>query len=332
MDNGEVLRSQLKIVSDSEAKNYGLNVVAFNVGHGTSVLFFLPNGETLLVDTGYDHMAEKYTIPFMKSHLPVNRHGKQRIDHIFISHWHYDHFHGLNNILDAFDVGSIKYNLSEPERGDWRKDPYNYAKHGFEPVHSPQFKVGNVIDDIGGDDVKIKILNAAEFDLERYPYFHSKYFGEWDNANNRSLSFILKFKDFVFNFGGDTYQHGQIAMLQHFPELLAKTHVYHGNHHFHGGLSTDFLKHINPYLFIASACDVAYDRAAFVSDVMNNVVPTLEQESNIFIENLHTFEVGHIVIRVDGSLDWTDSSTEIIYETYYSEADDFPKFRILYLD
>ncbi|MCF7886439.1 MAG: hypothetical protein K9M80_08085, partial [Candidatus Marinimicrobia bacterium] len=84
--------------------------------------------------------------------------------------------------------------------------------------------------------------------------------------------------------------------------------------HFHGGLSTNYLKKVNPYLFITPAEAAVYNRSAYVEQVMGEVVPYLEANSNRFIENLLDFEVGHIIIRVNDSTDW---KYETCYENYW---------------
>ncbi len=339
-DNGSILDVGLDVIGAGEGVIHDMKIITFNVGHGDAVLIFLPNGETLMIDTGTESAARNYTVPFLRTHLPVGENGRQKIDYVFISHWHYDHFHGLGPLLDEFEIGQVRYNLFKPPNayGDYNNrpnpnDPYGYGEYGFAPQHWPKFAVGNTITGIGGDDVEIKILNSPLFNEidERYMYYHSEHFESWDNRNNRSLAFNLKYHDFVFNFGGDVYQHAQRAMLHAFPEEVASTHIYHGNHHFHGGIEVDFLKALDPYLFFASACEAAYDRVAFTRDVMNDAVPYLEEYSERFIENLHTFEVGHTVIRINGSKDWTDPSVKLPYETYFTRANNYRDYIVPYL-
>ena len=116
--------------------------------------------------------------------------------------------------------------------------------------------------------------------------------------------------DFVYTHGGDTYQHARQAILNTFDQELIKTHLYHGNHHFHGGLSTEYLKKVDPYLFFASAEQAAYNRSAYVDGVMGEVVPFLEENSDRFIENLFAFEVGHTIVEANNPDDWR-------YQTHY---------------
>lgn len=47
------------------------------------------------------------------------------------------------------------------------------------------------------------------------------------------------------------------------------------------------------------------------------VVPGLERESKRVRENLFLFEVGHIVVGVDGRSDWTFDATELMDGTHF---------------
>jgi hypothetical protein len=323
-DNGIVLDVEIKVIAEGAIPDHGLTIISFYVDHGDAVFIELPDGETMMLDTGTRAAAETYVIPFLKSYLPKDEQGRQRIDNIFISHWHYDHFSGLGALLEEFGVGQVRYNLAYPpnEFGDYDdfqnpNDPYGYGEFGFPPQHWEEFRVGNTITGIGGKDVEIKILNAPLFDEhdDKYKYYRSEYFEEYDNRNNRSLSLNLRYKDFIFSMGGDIYQHAQRAILNTF-ENDVRAHIYHANHHFHGGVLKEYLLAVEPYIFITSANAAVYDRDAYARVVLNEVIPKLEEESTRFIESLLSYEVGITIVRIDGDKDWSDDTTELFYETY----------------
>jgi beta-lactamase superfamily II metal-dependent hydrolase len=321
-EGSEPLEAVLQVMGPEESPPNDLKIVSFYVDHGTSVLLMLPNGETLMVDTGTRPAAESFTVPFLKQHLPVGVNGKQRIDHVFITHWHYDHFQGLGALLEHFEIGNVRYNLealpsadNNYQSRDNPNDPYGYGRYGFAPTHWEGFKVGNRITDIGG--VEILVLNAAVFDEsdDRFRLYRPEHYEGYFGRNNRSLSFRLSYNGFVYTHGGDIYQHAQRAILHAFPDQV-RAHVYHGNHHFHGGVDLDYLLATEPVLFLASANSSVYDRDAFSTVVMNQAAPALERSSRRFRETLLSFEVGHQVIRVDGSKDWSNDTTELHYETH----------------
>ncbi len=338
-ENGDVLDVELKIVAEGEGKVHDMNIISFYVDHGDAVFIDLPNGETIMFDTGTRAAAEQYVIPFLKRHLPIDENGNQRIDYVFTTHWHYDHFSGLGALLEEFEIGQVRYNLAFPpnEFGDYDDlenpdDPYGYGEYGFPPEHWKEFRVGNTITEVGGDDIEITILNAPLFDEDddKYKYYRSEYFDEYDNRNNRSLSLKLKYGDFVYSMGGDIYQHAQQAILNTFGDNV-RAHIYHANHHFHGGVLKDYLVAAEPYIFITSANAAVYDRDAFAEVVLNEVIPILEMESDRFIENLLSYEVGITVVRIDGSKDWSNDETELQYETYFINNQHYEEHTVPYL-
>jgi competence protein ComEC len=82
-----------------------LQVIAIDVGQGTSTLVRFPTGETMLVDGGgyYDDsfdVGRSILAPFLWAC------GVTRLDRVVLSHDHPDHANGLRFILSHFDVGS----------------------------------------------------------------------------------------------------------------------------------------------------------------------------------------------------------------------------------
>ncbi len=305
--------------------DFDMKIVSFYVDHGDAVLIFLPNGETLMVDTGTRQYNERFVVPFLKNHLQPDEHGRQRIDHVFITHWHYDHFQGLGSLLEHFDIGSVRYNLAAPPNYyghyddlDDPDDPYGFGTDeegnpsGFRPVHSDDFFVGNQFG-LGG--AEITILNAA-----RHPDNDTWNFLDYVHRNERSLSIRLEHNGFVYSAGGDTYQRAQGAMLSYFGPEFLRSHVFHANHHFHGGISGEYLLATDPILYLTSANAAAYDRDAYARVVLNEVIPELEQTSDRFAENLLSFETGITVIRVHSDADWSDPATPLHYETWFMNS------------
>lgn len=317
-----VLPVEMDVRQDTPACNPDMKIVSFYVDHGDAVLFFLPDGQTLMMDTGTRQYNERYVVPFLKEHLQPDENGNQRLDHVFITHWHYDHFQGLGSLLEHFEIGSVRYNLAAPPNyyGDYDDfddpdDPYGFGTDsdgnptGFRPEHSEDFFVGNQFE-LGGAEVTI--LNAA-----RHPDNETWNFIDYVHRNERSLSIRLEYNGFVYSAGGDTYQGAQGAMLSHFDREFLRSHVFHANHHFHGGVSGEYLLATEPILFLTSANAAVYDRDAYVRVLLNEVIPELEQTSSRFEENLLSFETGIAVIRVDSEADWTDPATKLHYETWF---------------
>lgn len=74
------------------------------VGHGGCTVLELPDGRTLLYDTGAiagPDVTRRIVAPFLWSR------GIRRIDEVFLSHGDLDHFNGLPDLLQRFRVGQV---------------------------------------------------------------------------------------------------------------------------------------------------------------------------------------------------------------------------------
>lgn len=241
-----------------------LTIVSLDVRHGTAVLFLLPTGKSLLVDTGTEVMCKERVIPFLDTH-------DIKLNHLWITHYHDDHAGGKDLLTEKFRNMIIK------DYKDFKTDTnFEFEKTG------------------------ITILNA---------YSDGTILS---GENSRSLSFRMEYRNFVYTHGGDIYGQNQQDILQRYnnknPDLL-KTHVYHANHHFHGSVDVDYLKFIDPYLFLVSGEEHVYGRGAYTVIVKQKVIDVLKEEKKRFIEDLLAFEVGHMVVRVTDGDHWH-------YETY----------------
>ena len=303
--DGTVREFDLDVVDESTKQDYDIEIISFNVEHGDCVFIDLPT-KNILVDAAPGSMAEERAVPMLEDR------GVERIDYIFITHWHWDHVDGLQYFIEDFDgyddqtgwvnadpggfeVGEIWHNLSDNSDGG--------GEEASGQTHSSMFEVGNEFE-IGGAD--FKVLNAAQFDEDEYPAYTSVGSGR----NQNSLAFRMEYNGFVYQHGGDVYGDGQNAALEEFGADTVEGHFYHGNHHFHGGLSREYLKTVNPYIFFCPAEEATYNRTAYVEGVMGEVVPYLEDNSDRFIENLFSFEAGHAIVKANGPNDWQ-------YETHY---------------
>jgi competence protein ComEC len=84
------------------------------VGHGGCTVLETPDGRTLLYDAGTlsgPDVTRKYIAPYLWSR------GIRRIDEVFISHAHLDHYNGLVALLDRFAVGQVSCTPTFTDRG-----------------------------------------------------------------------------------------------------------------------------------------------------------------------------------------------------------------------
>lgn len=121
-------------VIDNAAESFDLNgrytgpvtmkehlfVKHLNVGSADCAFIKLPNGETVLIDTGTPETSEKL-INFLKSQELKKKDGKEVIDYIVITHGHSDHIGGIPAILENFNVGKV-YIPKIAVMKDWYSD------------------------------------------------------------------------------------------------------------------------------------------------------------------------------------------------------------------
>ena len=80
-----------------------LTLYGVNTGKSDCLLFLLPKGETLLVDTGL-----KDTYDRLEAVLELA--GVKEIDHLVITHGHKDHIGGLKKLAKDYAIGTIYTN------------------------------------------------------------------------------------------------------------------------------------------------------------------------------------------------------------------------------
>jgi competence protein ComEC len=111
-----------------------LQITFLDVGQGDACLIEIPNGKTVLIDTGpknqnYD-AGEQTIIPYLK------RRNIKQLDAIFISHSHEDHSGGIESILLGLPVKKIvAVNFKQPEENylsvcDSLNIPIHYVSAG----------------------------------------------------------------------------------------------------------------------------------------------------------------------------------------------------------
>ena len=83
LPGGRSLDMELRVMG--AAKPAELTIIAPHMDHGAAVLFLLPGGRTLLVDSGKYWARDSVLIPLL------DRHGIKKLDYFIITHYHNDH-------------------------------------------------------------------------------------------------------------------------------------------------------------------------------------------------------------------------------------------------
>lgn len=145
---------------------------------------------------------------------------------------------------------------------------------------------------------------GEKFSLGGADWFVLNAYDAGSDENSRSLALQVTYRGFVYTDGADNYASNQAAAREKFPERT-RSHVYYGNHHFHGSVDVDYLRRTDAALFLVSAEAAVYARAAYTEHFVRQVEAYLKTSNGRLRETLVTAEVGHILLRVHDADRWS---------------------------
>jgi competence protein ComEC len=128
-----------------------------DVGQGDAELFRTTSGQNILVDGGADNKL----LPMLGQCLPW---WDRKIDYIFISHYHDDHYAGLVDLLDKYEVKNIITPAEKPDTALYSAWLYALYKYGLleQTATTGQkydFGQGIILEILKADDVVSKNAN-----------------------------------------------------------------------------------------------------------------------------------------------------------------------------
>ncbi|MEM7781877.1 MAG: DNA internalization-related competence protein ComEC/Rec2 [Planctomycetota bacterium] len=171
-----------------------------DVGHGTSALIQLPNGQVVLYDAG---TLGSPRVGASKVAGVLWSEGIEHIDSIIISHADVDHFNALPRLIEQFSIGQIFVSKAMRNHPGKELDPL------WEVIRNKQIKVVEV----GMNDC---LPNTGEAKMSIL-YSHPTY-AEVDSDNVRSLVVLIEYLDRKLLLPGDLEGPG-------LDRLLAMPHV-----------------------------------------------------------------------------------------------------------
>ena len=168
-----------------------LKIHFFDIGQGDSIFIETPSGQQVLIDGGpgskvLSKLGE--VIPFYD----------KDIDLVVLTHPHFDHYAGLIEVLNRYNVVNVlEANEEDKSAGfnTWREAVKNESANEIEAV------AGRTID--LGDDAKLTVLYPTE-SIEGQSF---------KNPNDSSVVMMLKYKDLEIILTGDIEQKGERRML-----------------------------------------------------------------------------------------------------------------------
>ena len=220
----------------------------------------------MLIDAGNNWDGE-FLVEYLQNE------GVERLDYVIGTHPHADHIGGLDDIIEAFPIGTIIMPRVPANTRTFEEVLEAIANKGLR-VTSP--KPGMTYS-----------LGEAEFEILA-PNSDS-----YSSLNDYSIVNRLDFGNTSFIFTGDAERASEYEILEVFPEESLRADVLKLGHHGSSSSTTDeFLAVVDPqYAVISCVLDNSYGHPHW------EVIEKLEREN---IEILRTDEMGSIIITSDG--------------------------------
>jgi beta-lactamase superfamily II metal-dependent hydrolase len=206
-------------------------------------LIQIKNGKTILIDAALSATAKRDLIPYLKSH------GIQKIDIVFISHPHFDHYGGLLPLIENnIKIGRVYFNVPTVERCNSEYGSCNPSD------------IDAIVKTLS--EKNIPLYNAERgktFDLGRDTTLEILYAFNETNApvsgislNDESLIMLLQHQDHRFLFTGDLDEKIGTYLAENGQNLSAD--VLKMPHHGASTLAPDsFFEKVNPTYAMVSA-------------------------------------------------------------------------------
>ena len=198
-----------------------LSVTFLDVGQGDGAVVELPDGKTLVVDTG---ATGREVASFLRYR------GKKHIDGLVLSHVHPDHTGGLQFIDERFDIREV-----------WHGSRMILS----DSMHAPEERVLERGDLIEGDGYRISVLHS-------YPEFYTMHGNEYVEENNDSLVLQIAGKNISFLFTGDIEEEAEGDML-HLGGWIESDVIKVPHHGGRTSAHEAFLDTVNPDIAVVSA-------------------------------------------------------------------------------
>ncbi|MBA4349516.1 MAG: hypothetical protein C0415_05970 [Thermodesulfovibrio sp.] len=211
-----------------------LEVYFINVGQGDSILIKTPNNKTILIDAGIHSAAEDGYNPF----LYLKSHNIKKLDAVFITHPHDDHYKGFNYLCTKkgekeFPVKTVYYSVTPgPEYGKFQSCLEDIIKrsdvNGQVSARGPPLEFGDVVFTVIYPEEPISQPSK--------------------NKNLDSIVMKMTYKNVSFIFTGDADKEVEDLLQGDLQSTILKV----GHHGSRTSTSKTFLKKVDPEYAVIS--------------------------------------------------------------------------------
>ena len=193
-----------------------LLIYAIDVEGGQSTLLVAPNGESLLVDTGWPDNGGRDAERILQA---MEDAGIKRIDDVLITHYHSDHVGGVPDLVARVEVG--EFFDHGPNREDTPGTKAGYEAY-LKAIAGHSRRIVHPGDTIPLDDLKIVVLTADGKHISTVPgitptpnpYCAKEPAWPTDSSENaRSAGILVTFGKFKFLDLGDLTDQKEIALV-----------------------------------------------------------------------------------------------------------------------
>ncbi len=211
-----------------------LELIFFDCGLGDLIYIKTPDNHHIMIDAG---PPGRKVSGFARSALPWFRHhGIKKLDWVFITHAHNDHYGGIKDLLKYADADKIAVTDEFTTRKVWKIIKPEIKRDKAEIV-----KITDTLS-VNYGDVRLKILHPDK------EYYH-------ENINNMSIVVKLDYKDFSAVFTGDLEKDGEEYLIKKYPEFLQADILKAGHHGSKTSSSENFVRLADPEYVVVCASE-----------------------------------------------------------------------------
>ena len=217
-----------------------LQLIMWNVQHGSAIYINTPNGKDIAIDLGADDNFSPLQHILSKGH---------RLDHATITHPHMDHIDDILN-FDPVSPGTLlaPKHLTESDIRDSNPKPNQLAEAKIQKYLEIRNRYSSPISP--QEDIKSPQNNGGVSIETFIPYQSSK-----GNLNNHSVVTTMEYSGVKILIPGDNESSSweELLKLPEFRSAIANTHVLVAAHHGReSGFHRPLFDHFNPLITLIS--------------------------------------------------------------------------------